>query len=71
MSDVSLYVTSLVRSSYQNRNVGNELDEDEFAPENVERNIDRILTHSRTYHNRTVCLRIRLKKKKKKPDEFV
>ncbi len=48
--------------SYQNRDVRNEFDEDEFAPENVERNVDRILTHRRTHNMWPVCFRIRLKK---------
>jgi len=48
--------------TYQYCDVGDELDEDELAPEDVEGNVERILSHGSAHHNRSVGLRVGLKK---------
>ena len=50
-------------TDYHDGDVGNDFDEDEFAPENVEWNVDRILTHGSAHHDWTVRLGISLQKK--------
>jgi hypothetical protein len=47
---------------YHDSDVWDDFDEDKLAPENIERNVHRILTHGGAHHRRLVRLGIPLQK---------